>query len=100
MGYVLVIILAALRVNLPLVRLATIGSLSGYLFVLALGKWPELFGATATGRLPRYAQVMTLLAIGISGVMLGQLIRRIRHMAETFASQTRNQTQSLVSNER
>ena len=85
-GYVLIIIIATLRVSLRLVRATTAGALFGYLFVLAVGKWPETFGAVATGRLPRYSQVMTLLAIAISGIMLGQLIRQVRHMAETYAA--------------
>jgi hypothetical protein len=91
-GYFLIIILAALRVSLWLIRGATFGAAFGYLFVLTTDKWPQLFGVTTTGRVPRYSQAMTLLAITISGMMLGQLIRRVRHVAETFAISLKSQT--------
>lgn len=87
LGYLLVVILAAMRANLQLIRFATVVAMVGYLLVMALAKWPGLFGIPPIGRVPRYAQVMTLAAIAVSGIMLGQLIRRFRHMANHFATQ-------------
>lgn len=91
LGYLLVVILASLRANLRLIRFATVAALLGYLLVMAMAKWPERFGIPPIGRVPRYAQIMTLTAIAVSGIMLGQLIRRFRHMANHFASQLAKQ---------
>jgi hypothetical protein len=81
-GYFLVITLAALRLNLPLVWFATLGSMAGYLFLLGHAKW----FSERDLRVPRYHQLMFLLALGLTGVILGQLIRRVRLMAEDYAS--------------
>jgi hypothetical protein len=87
LGYPLVIVLAGLRFSLPLVRFATAGSLLGYLCVLGAAKWPERFGLQASDlRVPRYHQLMTLLAIGLVGLMLGQILRRMRRLAEDFVA--------------
>jgi hypothetical protein len=86
-GYFLILVLATLRISLPLVWFSTAGTALAYLVVLGVAKWPEQFGiaklvgeTTAELRVPRYHQVITLLAIVLAGVMLGQIIRRVRHM--------------------
>lgn len=55
-GYFLIIVLSALRFNLPLVRLTTVGAAIGYVCVLGMAKWPEHFGQNAAPdlRVPRY----------------------------------------------
>jgi len=85
-GYFLIIALSALRFSLPLVRLTTVGAAIGYVCVLGMAKWPERFGRDAALdlRVPRYEQLVTLAAIGLCGVFLGQVIRRARHVAEEF----------------
>ena len=92
-GYFLILVLAALRLCLPLIWFSTIGCVLAYVWVLGVAKWPEQFGITkllgetsADLRVPRYHQIITLLAIVLAGVMLGQVIRRVRHLAEDIAS--------------
>lgn len=87
-GYFLVIALATLRFNLPLVRFATLAAMAGYLCLLGCDRWPEIFrpGGGAFERLPRYHQLMVLLAIGLTGVVLGQVVRRAPVLAEEFAA--------------
>lgn len=87
-AYPLVLILASLRFNLPLLRLATVAAGFCYLFVCAASRWPDMLGGRQIGRIPRYGQLMTLLAIVISGIMLGQFIRRFRAMAEWYADRS------------
>jgi len=96
-GYFLIIILATLRLSLPLIWFATAGSGLGYLCVLGCAKWPERFGftkvlgdAVADYRVPRYHEVIVLVAIVMAGVMLGQIVRRVRHLAEDFAERAAN----------
>jgi hypothetical protein len=84
-GYFLVLILSMLRFHLPLIRSATAAALFCYLFLMAMGRWPQLFGDRVIGVVPRYAQLMTLLAIAISGIMLGQAIRRFQQLAHYYA---------------
>lgn len=86
-GYFLVIALAALRFNVDLVRLATIGAAAGYLCVLGMAKWPARFGRDAEldVRVPRYQELVVLAAIVLCGVFVGQVVRRARPLAEEYA---------------
>ncbi len=86
LGYLLIIVMSGMRVSLPLVRCATCSALFAYLFLMTVGKWPELMGGRQIETIPRYAQLMTLLAIGITGIVVGQLIRRFRMMADYYAA--------------
>jgi hypothetical protein len=80
-GYFLILALAALRFSLPLIWFATAGGMFGYLALLAHARWfvPE-------HGVPRYHQVMFLLAFGLTGITLGQVLRRVRRMAEDYAA--------------
>jgi hypothetical protein len=91
-GYFLILIVATLRLSLPLIWFATWASIVGYLCVLACAKWPEqsalsesLGQLAADVRVPRYHQLTILLAIGLAGVMLGQIARRFRNFPENIA---------------
>ena len=79
-GYFLLIALSGLRFSLPLVRCATLTSVAGYLVVLGRAKWPARFGQPEDVDLtvPRYQQVMIVLALVITGVLIGQILRRVR----------------------
>ena len=95
-GYFLILILATLRLSLPLIWYATSGCALAYLCVLGCAKWPNTFGIdtiVAAGveiRVPRYHQVIVMLAIILAGVMLGQIVRRVRHLAVEFAQRSAN----------
>jgi hypothetical protein len=90
-GYYLILILATLRLSLPLVRFATAACSLAYLFILGCTKWPDSFGFDrlnphlADLRVPRYQQFIMLLSIALAGVMLGQIVRRVRYLAQGFA---------------
>jgi hypothetical protein len=90
-GYLLILILATLRLSLPLVWFATAGCGLAYFFVLGCAKWPEhgslsqsLGQKAAELNVPRYHELIMLVAIVMAGVMLGQITRRVRNLAETF----------------
>jgi hypothetical protein len=79
-GYFLVIALSGLRFNLPLVRTATVGAMLGYLAVCGYAvSHPE-----RALRVPRYHQLMMLVALGLAGIVLGQIIRRVRGLADDY----------------
>ena len=92
LGYLLIITLGALRFSLPLVRVATVASLLCYIGLLGCAKWPETFGVdTAIDRsLPRHYQHMTMLGIALCGVIVGQTVRRVRHLAESYVERVRH----------
>jgi hypothetical protein len=88
-GYFLILVLATLRLDLSLVWFTTIGCALGYLVVLGCGKWFPLLGSLSDDmRVPRYHQLIVLLSLLLAGVMLGQIVRRVRRMAEEFAERS------------
>jgi hypothetical protein len=89
-GYLLIIVLAALRFSLPLVRWTTAGAVLGYVCVLGVAKWPERFGRDlATDiRVPRYEELVMLAGIAFCGVFVGQIVRRTRPLAEDFCQRS------------
>lgn len=80
-GYFVVLGLAALRFNLWLIWFTTIGSAAGYLFLLGYARW----FTDRDIRVPRYHQVVFLLGVVLTGIVLGQVVRRVRRMAEDYA---------------
>jgi len=77
--------LAALRFQLRLVWCATAGSMVGYVVLLGLGH-PDWFGsADAPRTVPRVEQLVVLVSLLLTGVILGQVIRRSRNLADEFA---------------
>ena len=81
-GYFLIVAGAALRLKLPLVRFATIGSVLGYVAVLGYAKWFAARDVTV----PRYHEVMFLLALLLTGITIGQVIRAVRPMAIEYGA--------------
>ena len=78
--YFLILALAATRFSLLLIRVATAVAGLCYLFLLGAAKWAGL-GMTV----PRHEQVIVLFALVLSGVILGQVVRRTRVAAEEYA---------------
>ena len=87
-GYFLILVLATLRLSLPLVRFATIGAALGYVVLLGCQKWMP-FAEELRGQqnVPRYHQIIVLVAILLAGVMLGQIVRtawRMRYCSQFY----------------
>jgi hypothetical protein len=95
-AYFLVIVLAALRFQLPLIWFATIGAMAGYLVLLGYAKWfagreESIFGPREL-TVPRYHELIFLLGLGLCGIVLGQVIRRVKSMAAEFARRVEART--------
>lgn len=84
-GYFLLVVLSALRFSLPLVRLTTVGAIVGYLVVSGYARW----FTERDIRVPRYHQLMLLVALALTGVTLGQIIRRVRSLALDYAARSK-----------
>jgi hypothetical protein len=86
--YFLILALATLRINLPLVRFATLASMASYLVLLGYAKW----FAGRDIRVPRYHEIMFLLALGLTGLTLGQVVGRVQAMAREYCDRTTSAT--------
>jgi hypothetical protein len=80
-AYFLLIVLALLRFNLPLIWFTCGGSILCYMFLLGYAKW----FATRDIRVLRYQQEIFVLALALTGIILGQVVRRVRRMALEYA---------------
>ena len=89
-GYFLIVALSTLRFNLPLVRMATVGSMAGYLFLLGYVKWFTAPEVREDIGVPRYHQIIFLLALALCGIVLGQVIRRVRGLAKEYAARVQS----------
>jgi hypothetical protein len=92
MGYFVILAVAALRLQVWLVWCATLGSLAGYLFLLGFAKWHDTWFSLPHRDLavPRYTQLITLLALALTGITLGQMIRRVKAMCEDYSRRIQN----------
>lgn len=84
-AYFPLLALVALRLRLRLIRFATIGCLVGYLYLLGYARWFAPAERQAALLVPRYAQLIFVLGLVLTGVVLGQLVRRVRAVAEDYA---------------
>lgn len=89
-AYFLIIALAALRYRLPLVWFAALGSMAGYLTLVGF-KDDRWFDARHVVR--PVEQLMMLASLALTGVVLGQIIRRARHLAEEYSQRVSSSTE-------
>jgi hypothetical protein len=78
--YVLVIAAAPLRLSLPLVYVATLGSMAAYGFFLGYVKYQ----LGLEERVTRPNQVIFALALGATGILAGQMVRQARRLAAGY----------------
>jgi len=83
-AYFVVIALAAVRFSLPLVRCATVGSMLCYLYLNGFARW---FTEREIG-VPRYQQIIMLIAMLMTGLIVGQVLRLVRNMVESANAPT------------
>lgn len=86
--FFLVIAAAALRLSLPLVYVATLGSIVSYLFLLGAYAWYQIgweeYYANPALRIPRIQQVISVLALGTAGFLAGQVVRQARRLVRGY----------------
>ena len=87
-GYFLIIALSALRFDLLLVQVTSVASVVGYVSLLGYAKWPATFGGDPAIDLtvPRYQQLIVLAALALTGIIVGQVVRRVSHLVATHKS--------------
>lgn len=86
--YFLIIALAALRFSLGLVWFSTLGAMLGYLALVGMADAKESRLFDENHAVPPVVTLLTLLALGMTGVVIGQVIRRVRAIAVDYAQRT------------
>jgi hypothetical protein len=81
-GYFLIPGLAGLRFRLRLVWFATVAAMLGYVWLLGWAVWIE---RARDVRVPRYHELIFLTALAMSGIIQGQVIRRVKALAAEYA---------------
>ena len=74
--------LASLRVSIGLVWFATLGAMAGYLSLVGMAdkKWFD-----QDHSVPMVTQLITVLSLALTGIVIGQLVRRAKSLAEEYA---------------
>jgi len=85
LAYFLIIALAALRFNLGLVWFTTLGAMAGYWLLVGLEDAKTSRWFDAQHAVPPVTQLITLLSLGLTGIVIGQVVRRVKTMAEEYA---------------
>ncbi len=80
-AYFVILAGSPLRLSAPLVRYTTLATIAGYVFLIgdAWLRRPDM-------QVPRYQQVMTILALGLAGLALSQLMKALREAADAYAA--------------
>jgi len=82
LAYFVIIAMSALRFSLGLVWFSTLGSLLAY---YALVGMTDKTWFDEDHVVPVHQQLVTLLSLGLTGIVLGQVVRRVKAMAAEFA---------------
>jgi hypothetical protein len=85
LAYFLIIALAALRFSLGLVWFATLGAMIGYWLLVGIedGKSSRWFDNQHA--VPPVEQLITLVSLALTGVVIGQVVRRVKGLAAEYA---------------
>ena len=83
--YFLIMALAGLRFSLGLVWFATLGGMLGYLSLVGMEDAKTSRWFDAQHAVPPVVQLVTLVALGLTGVVSGQIVRRVKGLAEDYA---------------
>jgi hypothetical protein len=84
-AYFLIIALAALRFSLGLVWFTTVASMLGYWLLVGLEDRKTSQWFDAQHAVPVVTQLLTLLSLALTGIITGQVVRRVRGIASEYA---------------
>jgi hypothetical protein len=90
LAYFLIIVLAALRFSVGLVWFATLGAMGGYWLLVGVedaktSRWFDGQHAVAP-----VEQLVTLVSLGLTGIVCGQVVRRVQGIAKQYADRLRH----------
>jgi hypothetical protein len=82
LAYFVIIAMSALRFSLGLVWFSSLGAMLGYYALVGL---TDKTWFDKDHVVPPATQLITLLSLGLSGVVIGQVVRRVKAMAAEYA---------------
>lgn len=82
-AYLVLLVISAMLGSLPLLRFATIFSIVSYMFLCGYASWFAPEGMSV----PRYSQVVMVLALAVSGLSIGQTLRVLYASMEKLSAQ-------------
>jgi hypothetical protein len=85
LAYFLIIALAAMRFSLGLVWFTTLGAMAAYWLLVGLEDAKTSRWFDAQHAVPPVTQLITLLSLGLTGIVIGQVVRRVKSMATEYA---------------
>lgn len=85
-GYYLIVALAALRFSLGLVWFSTLGAMAGYWLLVGLEDAKTSRWFDAQHAVPPVTQLITLLSLGLTGIVIGQVVRRVKAIADEYCA--------------
>lgn len=84
-GYFLIIMLSGIRFDLRLVRTTTVSAMLGYLVLLGATRWPlGMLEDVKLQSVPPYHEIMILVAMVVSGIIIGQIVRQSYLLDEAY----------------
>lgn len=86
LAYFLIIAMAALRFSLGLVWFATLGAMAGYWLLVGIEDLKTSRWFDATHAVAPVEQLITLVSLGLAGIVIGQVVRRVQAMAAEYAT--------------
>jgi hypothetical protein len=86
LAYFLIIAMAALRFSLGLVWLTTLGAMAGYWLLVGIEDLKTSRWFDATHAVAPVEQLITLVSLGLAGIVIGQVVRRVKSLAAEYAA--------------
>jgi hypothetical protein len=84
-GYFVILAVAALRLQLPLIQMATVAVVASYVMVLGCCHADWFGNENRDFRVPRHEELIVVVAMIVMGIVLGQIARRTQKLAADYA---------------
>ncbi len=86
LAYFVIVVLAALRFSLRLVWFATLGAMLCYWLLVGIADWRTTSRwFDSDHAVAPVEQLLTLLSLGMTGIVAGQVVRRVKALASEYA---------------
>jgi hypothetical protein len=85
LAYFVIVALAGLRFSLGLVWFSTIGAMLCYWLLVGIADGRDSKWFDSQHAVPPVEQLVTLVSLGLTGVVVGQVVRRVKSLAAEYA---------------
>jgi len=85
LAYFVIVALAGLRFSLGLVWFTTLGAMLSYWLLVGIADWRTSRWFDSRHAVAPVEQLLTLASLGITGIVIGQVVRRVKALAGEYA---------------